>query len=222
MVLALEEVEPLHLRCQDPHSERHPGTSVFCQLQIFTHYTFQERLAFCSHYKNLEALKSNPNYEYIFPPVGHFSRFWDKSLFLPKRFKNRFFSAKFGLFDEIEAAGYHHGTTFFYGLKKAGRSGNKPGGVDDSHSWLPTADRAKKAIRSSFFLSKFCDVGLCIIKIFRRKTLSALLFGFRAAERRDSGSYSFTDLAQVGDCSFFQNYVQVIFFFEAFHSIFYW
>ena len=32
------------------------------------------------------------------------------------------FSAKFGLFAEIQAAGYHHGATFFYGLKKAGRS----------------------------------------------------------------------------------------------------
>ena len=49
-----------------------------------------------------------------------------------------------------------------------------------------------------FFLSKFCDVGLCIVIIFKGKTSSPFLFGFRAAERRDSGSYSFTDLAQVG------------------------
>ena len=26
-----------------------------------------------SHYKNLEQLKNNPDYEYIQPPVGHFS-----------------------------------------------------------------------------------------------------------------------------------------------------
>ena len=53
------------------------------------------------------------------------------------------FSAKFGLFAEIEAAGYHHGATFFYGLKKAGRSSSKQEGA----SWLPTADRARKATR---------------------------------------------------------------------------
>merc|ERR1712037_272982 len=68
----------------------------------------------------------------------------------------------FGLFCEIEAAGYHHGATFFYGLKKAGRNNKQEGG---GQSWLPTADRARKAIR--------------------------------AADRRDSGSYSFTDLAQM-------------------------
>merc|ERR1719378_567581 len=44
-------------------------------VKIPTQNDIQERLAFCSHYKNLEALKSNPHYEYIFPPVGHFSRF---------------------------------------------------------------------------------------------------------------------------------------------------
>ena len=43
-------------------------------VKIPTQNDIQERLAFCSHYKNLEALKSNPHYEYIFPPVGHFSR----------------------------------------------------------------------------------------------------------------------------------------------------
>ena len=32
----------------------------------------QMRLAFCSHYKNLEELKSNPNYEYIQPPIGNY------------------------------------------------------------------------------------------------------------------------------------------------------
>ena len=33
----------------------------------------QMRLAFCSHYKNLEELKSNPNYEYIQPPVDKYT-----------------------------------------------------------------------------------------------------------------------------------------------------
>ena len=51
------------------------------------------------------------------------------------------------MFAEIEAAGYHHGATFFYGLKKAGRSSSKQEGGGDTHSWLPTADRARKATR---------------------------------------------------------------------------
>ena len=59
------------------------------------------------------------------------------------------FSAKFGLFAEIEAAGYHHGATFFYGLKKAGRSSSKQEGA----SWLPTADRARKATRFDIVLT---------------------------------------------------------------------
>ena len=101
-------------------------------IKIPTQNEIQGRLAFCSHYKNLDALKSNPHYEYIFPPVGHFS------------------SAKFSLFEDIYAAGYHHGTTFFYGLKKASKSGSRSrnkSGESKTHSWLPTADRAKRATR---------------------------------------------------------------------------
>lgn len=84
----------------------------------------QERLAFCSHYKNLDALKSNPHYEYIQPPVGHF------------------LSSKFGMYKEIFNVGYHHGTTFFFGLKKSGQKGRSrhdsgPG------SWLPTSEKAR-------------------------------------------------------------------------------
>lgn len=33
----------------------------------------QLRLAFCSHYKNLEDLKSNHNYEYIQPPIDKYA-----------------------------------------------------------------------------------------------------------------------------------------------------
>ena len=33
----------------------------------------QMRLAFCSHYKNLEELKNNPNYEYIQPPIDKYA-----------------------------------------------------------------------------------------------------------------------------------------------------
>jgi lysophospholipid hydrolase len=42
-------------------------------LQIPTQAQIQERLTFVSHYRNLEQLKNNPKYEYIQPPVGHFS-----------------------------------------------------------------------------------------------------------------------------------------------------
>ncbi|QQP35888.1 Uncharacterized protein FKW44_020826, partial [Caligus rogercresseyi] len=61
----------------------------------------QLRLAFCSHYKNLEELKSNPNYEYIQPPV------------------DRYLPGNFNMFDDILEVGYHHGKTYFTGLRKA-------------------------------------------------------------------------------------------------------
>ena len=97
------------------------------------------------------------------------------------------FSAKFGLFAEIEAAGYHHGATFFYGLKKAGRSSSKQEGA----SWLPTADRARKATRFDI-LPDFNLNGQILVSPIAKTNLMII----RAAERRDSGSYSFTDLAQ--------------------------
>lgn len=56
-----------------------------------------------SHYKNLEELKSNPNYEYIHPPIAKYA------------------SGQFTLFDEIREVGYHHGSTFFTGLRRAGQ-----------------------------------------------------------------------------------------------------
>ena len=113
-------------------------------VKIPTQEGIQERLAFCSHYKNLDALKNNPHYEYIQPPVGHF------------------LSSKFGKFEEIYNVGYHHGTTFFCGLKKAGRSEQSK----EKTSWLPTSDKARRASQTK-------------------------------ANRRDSGNYSFTDLAEM-------------------------
>jgi len=100
----------------------------------------QQRLMYCSHYKNLAQLQDNPHYEYIQPPVGHFS------------------SSTFQRFEEIRAAGYHHGDTFFSGLRKAGESRSMK-----AWSWLPTADR----------------------------------YRVRNTKRRDSGSYAFTDLAEL-------------------------
>jgi len=100
----------------------------------------QQRLMYCSHYKNLAQLQENPQYEYIQPPVGHFS------------------SSVFSKFEEIRAAGYHHGDTFFSGLRRAGGARTKK-----AWSWLPTADR----------------------------------YRVRNTKRRDSGSYVFTDLAEL-------------------------
>lgn len=114
-------------------------------LQIPTQAQIQERLTYVSHYRNLEQLKNNPDYEYIQPPVGHFS------------------SAKFDIFEEIYKAGYHHGTTFFYGLRKSGGSEN---GGQGAANWLPTADRFRMRSR-------------------------------RTPERKDSGDYTFTDLAHL-------------------------
>merc|ERR1719509_221343 len=84
----------------------------------------QRRLAFCSHYKNLTELTSNPSYEYIQPPVGHFS------------------SAKFELFSEIRAAGYHHGNTFFASLRKAGGKNSST-----ACKWLPTTNIDRYRVR---------------------------------------------------------------------------
>ncbi len=49
-------------------------------LKIPSQADIQLRLAFCSHHRNLEELKNNPNYEYIKPPcdkyvAGDVSRF---------------------------------------------------------------------------------------------------------------------------------------------------
>ena len=115
-------------------------------VKIPTQEGIQDRLAFCSHYKNLDALKNNPHYEYIQPPVGHFS------------------SSKFALYKEILRVGYHHGTTFFCGLKKADKSSDKLS--RHAGTWLPTSSRAK-------------------------------ILGRVNSERRNSGNYSFTDLAQM-------------------------
>ena len=84
----------------------------------------QERLAFCSHYKNLDALKSNPHYEYIQPPVGHFP------------------SSRFDMFQEIFSVGLHHGSTFFCGLKKSGRSAREREAA--AATWLPTSEVARR------------------------------------------------------------------------------
>lgn len=98
-------------------------------IKIPTQGDLQERLAFCSHYKNLNSLKDNPNYEYIQPPVGHF------------------LSSKFGMFKEIYNVGYHHGSTFFFGLKKSSRSGKHHD--HGATSWLPTSDKARVASRQT-------------------------------------------------------------------------
>ena len=66
------------------------------------------------------------------------------------------------MFEEIYNVGYHHGTTFFCGLKKAGRS--EPS--KEKTSWLPTSEKARRASQTK-------------------------------ANRRDSGNYSFTDLAEM-------------------------
>eukprot|EP00096_Caligus_rogercresseyi_P008792 TRINITY_DN2841_c1_g1_i1.p1 TRINITY_DN2841_c1_g1~~TRINITY_DN2841_c1_g1_i1.p1 ORF type:complete len:258 (-),score=58.56 TRINITY_DN2841_c1_g1_i1:167-871(-) len=79
----------------------------------------QLRLAFCSHYKNLEELKSNPNYEYIQPPV------------------DRYLPGNFNMFDDILEVGYHHGKTYFTGLRKACESS----ALSDDEDSFPTINR---------------------------------------------------------------------------------
>eukprot|EP00095_Tigriopus_kingsejongensis_P004400 maker-scaffold93_size381549-snap-gene-2.23 protein:Tk04400 transcript:maker-scaffold93_size381549-snap-gene-2.23-mRNA-1 annotation:"neuropathy target esterase sws isoform x4" len=118
----------------------------------------QVRLAFCSHYKNLEELKNNSNYEYIQPPTDKYT------------------SSQFALFDEIREVGYHHGNTFFTGLRKAGQlhQQQNPSSYGQTSTpvlgttppWMPGAAQASHWARAR-----------------------------TALKRRDSGSYSFTDLA---------------------------
>jgi len=93
------------------------------RVNIPTQSQIQERLAYCSHYKNLEEIKRNEKYEYIFPPVGHFS------------------SAKFDSFKEIYDVGYNHGNAFFYGLRKGNSKDKKQ---HERKLWLPTANILKK------------------------------------------------------------------------------
>ena len=81
-----------------------------------------------SHYKNLEELKRNPNYEYIHPPIAKYD------------------SSQFALFDEIREVGYHHGSTFFTGLRRAGQ--------------VSPADVLQREVGGcgSYFFEKFCRV----------------------------------------------------------------
>ena len=59
----------------------------------------------------MEELKRNPNYEYIQPPIAKYE------------------SGHFNLFDEIREVGYHHGSTFFTGLRRAGMQAAAPADV---------------------------------------------------------------------------------------------
>ncbi len=93
-------------------------------LKIPNQSDIQLRLAFCSHYRNLEELKSNPNYEYIKPPCDKYKPgdVRTKKNFIIASVKSNMklnIFSQFALFDEIREVGYHHGTTFFTGLRKA-------------------------------------------------------------------------------------------------------
>ena len=65
------------------------------------------------------------------------------------------------MFQEIFNVGYHHGTTFFCGLKKAGRSEHQS---REKTSWLPTSEKAKRtnkvrnSRRDSSNYSNFTDL----------------------------------------------------------------
>jgi lysophospholipid hydrolase len=44
-----------------------------CKVKIPNQTDIQLRLAFCSHYRNLEELKRDPKYEYIHPELGSYT-----------------------------------------------------------------------------------------------------------------------------------------------------
>ncbi|XP_047104314.1 neuropathy target esterase sws isoform X3 [Schistocerca piceifrons] len=62
----------------------------------------QSRLAYVSCVRQLEEVKSSDYCEYIRPPIDKYK------------------TLQFGSFDEIKDVGYHHGSTYFAGLRKAG------------------------------------------------------------------------------------------------------
>jgi len=65
----------------------------------------QSRLAYVSCVRQLEEVKKSDYCEYIRPPIDKFK------------------TLQFGSFDDIKDVGYHHGKTYFAGLKKAGLLG---------------------------------------------------------------------------------------------------
>jgi len=65
----------------------------------------QSRLAYVSCVRQLEEVKKSDYCEYIRPPIDKFK------------------TLQFGSFDDIKDVGYHHGQTYFAGLKKAGLLG---------------------------------------------------------------------------------------------------
>ena len=130
-----------------------------------TQSEIQARLAFCSHNKNLKDLKKNPNYDYIQPPVGQFS------------------AMKFGMFDEIRRAGYHHGTTFFAGLRKANAASQGQAGP---WNWVPTSGRqADRTAPAPDDPATFSG---------RKSSSSSSMSSSAASSKR---SYTFTDLAEM-------------------------
>ena len=105
----------------------------------------QLRLAFCSHYKNLDELMSNPNYEYIKPPVDKYS------------------GTKVGraVIDEIREVGYSHGTTLFAGLRKYRASRSKSAGQSPPWSLAPDKDfeaSAQQRRNSGYTLNDIANI----------------------------------------------------------------
>jgi lysophospholipid hydrolase len=70
------------------------------KLKIPDSIEIQLRLAFCSHYRNLEELQNDPDFEYLCPDLGKFT------------------SSDFGNFKDIYELGYNHATTYLAGMRK--------------------------------------------------------------------------------------------------------
>ncbi|KAK4302471.1 hypothetical protein Pmani_025433 [Petrolisthes manimaculis] len=67
-------------------------------------YDIQSRLSYVSCTRQLEELKASDYCEYIRPPIDKYQ------------------TLQFGSFDEIKEVGYQHGTTYFSGMLKGGRT----------------------------------------------------------------------------------------------------
>ena len=93
------------------------------------------------------------------------------------------------MFQEIYNVGYHHGTTFFCGLKKAGRSEQSR----EKTSWLPTSDKAMRASkarnirRDSGNYSNFTDLAeMVMIGVKMNKKISRTDMSERSLQEPDS------------------------------------
>ena len=89
------------------------------KLKIPNQADIQQRLTFCSHYKNLELLQNDENCEYIKPDIKGYTASSVRILTLHKIIRLNLTCSllQFHKFKPIHDIGYHHARTFFAGIR---------------------------------------------------------------------------------------------------------